>query len=318
MKLLILRFSSIGDIVLTTPLLRCLKTQLKDVVIHYATKKSFSSLLENNVYLDKIHLLDDSDHKLIAELKQENYDLVIDLHHNLRTFRIKKALGVKAYSYNKLNLKKALLVTLKINQLPKIHIVDRYMETVARLGVKNDLKGLDYFLNKEDVYDLHQLPLSFNAGFVAFAIGGQHFTKRLPVHKIIELCQNIKEPIVLLGGGKDDEQTAEKVVNYFSNQEKIVSLVSKLSLNQSAYLVQKAIKVITHDTGMMHIAAAFKKEIIVIWGNTVPDFGMYPYLTKYKNVEVADLNCRPCSKIGFDKCPKGHFMCMENQEFNTI
>ncbi len=318
MKLLILRFSSIGDIVLTTPLLRCLKTQLKDVVIHYATKKSFSSLLENNVYLDKIHLLDDSDHKLITELKQENYDLVIDLHHNLRTFRIKKALGVKAYSYNKLNLKKALLVTLKINQLPKIHIVDRYMETVARLGVKNDLKGLDYFLNKEDVYDLQQFPLSFNAGFVAFAIGGQHFTKRLPVHKIIELCQNIKEPIVLLGGGKDDEQTAEKVVNYFSNQEKIVSLVSKLSLNQSAYLVQKAIKVITHDTGMMHIAAAFKKEIIVIWGNTVPDFGMYPYLTKYKNVEVADLNCRPCSKIGFDKCPKGHFMCMENQEFNTI
>jgi ADP-heptose:LPS heptosyltransferase len=90
----------------------------------------------------------------------------------------------------------------------------------------------------------------------------------------------------------------------------IVSLCGMYNLNQSASLIKKASKVYTHDTGLMHIAAAFKKEIISIWGNTTPRFGMYPYMTPHQIIENNHLHCRPCSKIGYSKCPKGHFKCM--------
>lgn len=96
-----------------------------------------------------------------------------------------------------------------------------------------------------------------------------------------------------------------------------------MTLNESAALLKQASVVITHDTGMMHIAAAFQKKIISIWGNTVPDFGMYPYLNnEYRNsfkiIENNDLSCRPCSKIGFDKCPTGHFKCMNDLKMQEI
>lgn len=317
MKILILRFSSIGDIVLTTPVIRCLKNQLKGLELHYATKKSFSSFLATNPYIDKLHLLEEEDKELIEKLKAENFDYVIDLHHNLRTFRIKKTIGAKAYSFNKLNLKKALLVNFKINQMPNVHIVDRYMETVSKLGVVNDNKGLDYFIQEKDEMDISQLPSTFGNGYAAFAIGGQHKTKRLPVHKQIELCAKINLPIVLLGG-KEDSNDAAKIEAKFNDYDKIYNAVAKVNLNQSASFVRQATRVFTHDTGVMHIAAAFKKDIVAIWGNTVPEFGMYPYQTTYLNLEVKGLSCRPCSKIGFDQCPKGHFSCMVNQNFDNI
>lgn len=317
MKILILRFSSIGDIVLTTPVIRCLKTQLEGVELHFATKKPFASFLKVNPYIDKLHLLETSDKSLISRLKKEKFDYIIDLHHNIRTFRIKKALGVKNFSFNKLNLKKALLVNFKINQMPDIHIVVRYMETVSALGVTNDLRGLDYFIPESDKMDLEVLPTDFREGFATFAIGGQHQTKRLPLHKQIELCEKISGPIVLLGG-KEDFAEAEGIVKHFNDTTKIYNAVGKVNLNQSASFVAQSNRVFTHDTGVMHIAAAFKKEVVAIWGNTVPDFGMYPYLTNYINLQVANLSCRPCSKIGFNECPKGHFKCMEDQNFDLI
>lgn len=317
MKILILRFSSIGDIVLTTPVIRCLKTQLPNIEIHYSTKSNFGSVLKNNPYIDKLFLLENNDSKLIQELKKENYDIIIDLHNNLRTFRIKKALHTKSYSFNKLNLQKALLVTLKINKLPPIHIVDRYMETINTLGVINDLKGLDYFIEEKDEININTLPQIFSTKYDAFVIGGQHQTKRLPIHKQIELCHASSNPIVLLGG-KEDVEDANKIESHFNDPNKIYNAVGKINLNQSASIVKQALRVFTHDTGLMHIASAFKKEIVAIWGNTVPEFGMYPYLTKYSNMEVKNLNCRPCSKIGFNQCPKGHFKCMENQNFERI
>jgi ADP-heptose:LPS heptosyltransferase len=317
-KVLVLRFSSIGDIVLTTPILRCIKKQLPNVELHFASKKAFAGFLKNNPNIDKLHLLEDEDLKLIKRLKREKFDYIIDLHNNLRTFRIKKALlSAKTFSFNKLNFKKALLVNLKINQLPEIHIVDRYFEAVRPLGVKNDKLGLDYFIEAKDEVNIKQFNPNFPDSFVAFAIGGQHNTKRLPIHKQIELCRKIASPIILLGG-KEDEKDAQDIENEFLGRNKILNLVGKINLNQSASVVRQAQQVFTHDTGMMHIAAAFKKEIFTIWGNTVPDFGMYPYLTKFHNLEVLNLACRPCSKIGFDQCPKGHFKCMELQNFDQL
>jgi len=195
-KILIIRFSSIGDIVLTTPVIRNLKTQLPDTEIHYCTKKAFQSILKANPYIDKIHVLDDELPSLIKQLQKEGFDFVVDLHNNLRTKIIKTRLQVNSRSFEKINLQKWLMVNLKINKLPNIHIVDRYMDTVKPLGIKMDSLGLDYFIPEDEMVDLNQLPPAFRKEYVAFAIGAQHATKRLPLNKMIELCDKINKPIV--------------------------------------------------------------------------------------------------------------------------
>ena len=257
MKILIIRFSSIGDIVLTTPVVRCLKTQIDNCEIHYASKIGFRSFLEPNPNIDKVHLLADNEKEFIDSLKKESFDYIIDLHHNIRTLRIKKALGVKSFSFDKVNLKKALLVNFKIDLMPDLHIVDRYMQTVSKLGVENDNKGLDYFIPEKDIVDVAQFP--FQSSFNSYVIGGQHQTKKMPVNKMIDLCNKLNKPMVLLGG-KEDEQDALQIISGVSNPKLLYNQVGKINLNQSASVVQQSQTVYTHDTGMMHIAAAFKKK----------------------------------------------------------
>lgn len=330
-KVLVIRFSSIGDIVLTTPVMRCLKKQL-DVEVHYCTKKSFVGILENNPHVDKIHVLDGKLSSLIQDLKKEKFDLVVDLHSNIRSKLIKLQLRTASTTFDKLNFKKWLYVKFKINKMPLIHIVDRYLNTLKKYGIENDNVGLEYYIPEKDEVEIDWIPASHQRKYVAFAIGGAHQTKQLPVNKVIELCDRINKPIILLGG-KEDVAKAEKIEAFFSKkdqselteqilQEKfnkkavIFNGVGKFNLNQSAYIVKNAQWVFTHDTGMMHIAAAFKKEVFSIWGNTTPYLGMYPYQTKFTVFENNKIECRPCSKIGFEKCPKGHFKCMNEIVFD--
>ena len=310
-KILIIRFSSIGDIVLTTPVIRCLKKQL-NAEVHYLTKSSFKGILNNNPYVDKVHTIEkEISSELIAELKNENFDFIADLHHNLRTLRLKKALNISSKSFPKYNIQKWLLVNLKIDRMPQMHIVDRYMETVSSLGVVNDAKGLDYFIPETSKVDLSRLPEIQSNGYVGIVIGGQHATKMMPILKLIELCDSLSEPIVLLGG-PEDKLRGEEIVNAVG--VKVFNGCGQFKLDESASLVQQANWIITHDTGLMHIAAAFKKRIVSVWGNTVPELGMYPYLPdpRSKIVQIKGLSCRPCSKIGYSKCPKTHFKCMEH------
>lgn len=313
-KFLVLRFSSIGDIILTTPVIRCLKLQYPNAEVHFATKKQFKVLVENNPYIDKFFLLEGSLDSFIKPLQAEEYDYVIDLHNNLRTSIIKYRLGKKSFSYNKLNFEKWLLVNFKINRMPDVHIVDRNLETVSSLGVKNDNKGLDYFIPESHVVNLDGI-LKNGQAFVAYAIGGQHFTKKLPIGRIIEICSKINKKVILLGG-KEDEAAGEIVEHALGN--KVYNACGKYNLNQSASILNQAEYVISHDTGLMHIASALKKRVISIWGNTVPEFGMYPYQTEFSIIENKSLGCRPCSKIGYSKCPKGHFKCMNDLELNNL
>lgn len=318
MKILLIRFSSIGDIVLTTPVARCLKLQL-GAEVHYLTKKSFSNILTPNPNIDRVWCLDQNPGEVIADLKRQQFDAVIDLHHNLRSLRLKLALGRPASSFNKLNWEKWLLVNTGINQLPKRHIVDRYLDTVRHLGVQNDGAGLDHFIPAEAEVHPEMLHPGLNTGnFIAFVIGATHFTKRMPREKILEICQASTKPVVILGG-KAEISEGEYLQTHAPG---VVNLCGQLSLHQSASMVRQAQKVVTHDTGLMHIAAAFSKEIISIWGNTTPDFGMYPYYPAGTNrnttMEVLNLRCRPCSKIGHQACPKGHFNCMNRQDVSRI
>lgn len=313
MKFLIIRFSSIGDIVLTTPVIRCLKQQVKDAEIHYVTKQNFKEIIESNPYVDKLHLLQNDLEALAKELTIEKFDYIIDLHHNLRSLKLKKALGkVPSYSFNKLNIKKWLLTALKINLLPPVHIVDRYLETVKSFGVTNDGKGLDYFIPESGKVSENDIPAAQSLGFIGIVIGAAHNTKKLPLHKLKELCTKIDHPVILLGG-PEDRANGNEIASI--DPIKIYNSCGKFSLNESADLVRRAKVIVTHDTGLMHIAAAFKKPIVSVWGNTVPSFGMAPYNAKEASTsnlfEVTGLWCRPCSKIGYKRCPLGHFKCME-------
>ncbi len=308
-KFLIIRFSSIGDIVLTTPVIRSLRKKYPGEEIYYLTKKRFEEIVETNPYIDKVLGLRNDINETIEILKAEKFDYVIDLHNNLRTFRIKKALkGVPFYSFNKLNTRKWIYTNFKINVMPPKHIVDRYMQTLETLGVSNDGQGLDYFIPEKDVVKDSDIPFSHSQGYISIVIGAAHFTKKLPVAKLKKLCEQIQYPIILLGGHEDFYNGLEiaKV-----DPVKIYNACGKFSLNESADIIRKSSLVISHDTGLMHIAAAFKRNILSVWGNTVPSFGMYPYNTSYEVFQVNKLWCRPCSKIGFDKCPLGHFKCMK-------
>jgi len=324
MKFLIVRFSSIGDIVLTTPVIRCLKKQLPNAEVHYLSKKTYRHILEANPYIDKIHLLKNDLRETIKHLKKENFDFVIDLHHNLRSLKVKKALKKQSFSFQKLNIQKWLLTAFKINKLPKAHIVDRYMETLSSFDIKNDGMGLDYFIPGKEQVKESDIPVSHLAGYIGCVIGAAVNTKKLPVHKWKELCKLIDHPIILLGG-PEDANDGDEIAE--SDTIKIYNACGKFSLNESADLVKRAKLVVTNDTGLMHIAAAFKRPVVSLWGNTVPEFGMYPYYgdnyiraissmqssttLPYEIVEIKNLSCRPCSKIGYEKCPKGHFKCME-------
>lgn len=313
MKVLVVRFSSIGDIVLCTPVVRCLKEQLPNVVVHFATKASYVSLLTHNPHIHTVHALGDDWHEFISRLEEEGFDRIIDLHNNLRSRRLALSLGVKRNPFDKINVEKWLMVNLKVDRLPDVHIVNRYLRTVEDLGVKNDDKGLDFYL-PEDLDDtaLGQLP----EVYVCFAIGGQHATKKLPPASIAELLSKAQGTVVLLGG-PEDQVLGKTLAERFEN---VVNMCGELSLLQSALAIQRSSAVITHDTGMMHIAAAFGKNVISLWGNTIPAFGMYPYKAGEDSemFEVEGLKCRPCSKIGFDRCPKGHFRCMTDQDLDLI
>jgi ADP-heptose:LPS heptosyltransferase len=241
---------------------------------------------------------------------------------------VKRALGKQAFSFNKLNIEKWWYTNFKWNRMPDRHIVDRYLDTVRSFGVKNDGAGLDYFIPPADEVKPNDIPTSHQAGYVGLVIGAALATKKLPLHKLKEICISVRHPLILLGGPEDAELAAELAA---IDPVKIYNACGIFNLNESADLVRRAKLIVTHDTGLMHIAAAFSRPILSIWGNTVPEFGMYPYygenfLANYLGggdlpfdvMEVKGLSCRPCSKIGYDKCPKGHFKCMEQQSMETL
>lgn len=314
MKILVIRFSSIGDIVLTTPVVRCLHEQL-NAEVHFLTKRPFAGILMSNPHIAKVWSIEKKVSEIESDLRQERFDFIIDLHKNLRSLEVKLKLGVKSFSFNKLNIEKWLIVNFKINILPKKHIVERYLETAEKLGIRNDNRGLDFFIPEKDNVAISQFFEGKMLPFIAFVIGAAHATKRLPNDKIIDICNKIKQPILLIGG-REDAENGDIITSKSSAY--IQNTCGKLNLNQSASVVAQAQKVITHDTGMMHIAAAFHKEIISVWGNTVPEFGMTAYTEGGHIFEVKNLDCRPCSKIGHKECPKGHFKCMQRIDTDAI
>jgi ADP-heptose:LPS heptosyltransferase len=322
MKVLIIRFSSIGDIVLSTAAIRCLKKQVPNIEVHFLTKEKMKSVTIANPYIDKFHYYKDDLATLVTELRNEDFDYIIDLHKNLRTYLLRlKLMTSKAlwYSYHKLSVQKFILTKLKINLMPHRHISLRCIDAMAPLGVTDDGNGLDYFIHNDEHIKDEDLPHGHLFGYVAIVIGAAHNTKKLPVYKLQEICLKINYPIILIGGKEDAEQGKEIA---FINSEKIFNACGKFSLNESADLVRRAKLVISHDTGLQYMACAFQKNILAIWGGTSPKLQVEPFygtnkISLHKNFFL-NLWCQPCSNYGTKKCPLGHFNCMKNQNTDLI
>jgi len=323
MKILVIRFSSIGDIVLTTPIVRCLKQQKEGIELHFLTKAAYKPVVEANPYIDKIHFLHEDLEDVIDMLKEEKFDYVIDLHHNLRSLRVKRALNVMSYTFSKLNLRKWLLVNFKLNLMPDKSIVERYFDAIKALDVKNDGQGLDYFIPETTKVENKDIPVSHWGGYAGCVIGGSYNTKKLPVSQWKKFCSSVPYPVILLGG-PEDRAEGEQIAA--QDPIKIYNACGKFDINESAWLVKHAKVVVSNDTGLMHIAAAFKKPIVSLWGNTSPAMGMFPYYG-FNNMnkvvaresvvmEKKGLYCHPCSKLGYNRCPEGHFKCM--YELDTV
>ena len=316
-KIAVLRFSSIGDIVLISPILRALY-QANQYEIHFVTKRSFAMVNIHNKYVAKQHLFDKDPREILKTLKEESFDFVVDLQKNIRSNRLRRLLQCPTSTFPKLNVKKWMLVNLKLDVMPDVHIVERYFEALQSLEHERDGAGLDMFVGPENEVSLDEYGLEKEA-YIAVVLGAAHFTKRIPLSILADILGKTEGKVALIGGPAE-AKIGEELANLYP--AKTINFCGRTNLQQSASLIEKSRKVLTADTGMMHIAAAFHKKIFVLWGNTVPQFGMYPYYGHQTNrahfFAVPDLSCRPCSKIGFDSCPKGHFDCMKKQDVNQI
>jgi ADP-heptose:LPS heptosyltransferase len=320
LKILVIRFSSIGDIVLTFHALRCLKEKHPNAEVHFLTKSTYKELLLASTFHDKTLFFEGDLKQTKGEIRKENYSHIIDLHNNLRTRLLTVGIsGVQLKRLVKLNWKKWLLTRLKKNKLPNKHVVDRYIDAFTDLDVKSDHKNTAFFVPITFEIELNRYDLR-KKSFLAIAMGAQYRTKKFPVASLIEVIESYDLPIVLLGGHTEQEDS--KKIQAAFPQKKMYNLCGELSLLASASILSQAKTVLTNDTGLMHIAAMFDVPIVSIWGNTVPAFGMSPYRPgnekSVKIHEVVGLNCRPCSKIGYQECPKGHFKCMEKQDLSAI
>ncbi len=290
LKILVVRFSSIGDIVLTSPVLRILKSQ-KNIEVHFLTKDEYTSILEKNPYIEKIHVIKNSVAEVKDQLFKEKFDYIIDLHNNLRS-QLLRSLKVPIKRYSKSNFKKFLYMFFGINLLNNKHVVDRYVDVLSFLNLKNDDKGLDYFLPKGSLvdYDVKQK-------YITWCIGASKIQKQLSVSQIATIANKLDLPIILLGG-KEQKEHGDKIIQ-ISNKARILNFCGEVSINQSAYLIKNSQYLFTNDTGLMHIAAAFQKKIISFWGCTKPDLGFYPYIEESKSLMIVSKNSkRQCSKHG--------------------
>ncbi len=297
-KILVIRLSAMGDIVLTTPVIRALNQQLK-AKIDFLTKPQYVSLLEGNTYINRIFSLNDK----VDFLQKNKYDYVVDLQNNLRSWKIRNKIQTKSFVFNKKSLRRYLLIYFGIDLL-KNHVVDRYFATVASLNVVNDNQGLDFNVSSS-------IKPEFNTSqsYIAWCIGGTHNPKKLSAKQITQVVSKLKIPVVLLGGNNDLD-IAEEIINNVECKS-VYNFCGKLSVQESSYLIKKSKMLLTNDTGMMHIASALKMPIISFWGCTKPSLGFTPYMTDPSSIKIiSKRSAKPCSKHG-RHCKYGKNGCIK-------
>ena len=306
-KILVLRFSSIGDIVLTTPVIRCLKLQL-DAEIDFLTKCEYKDLIILNPNINEVLTLSNLS-KTIDILRRKDYDFVIDLQKNILSLKIRLALRVKSYTFSKNNFKRYLLIYFGINLLND-HIVDRYFKAVKKLNVYNDNNGIDYFTNKTNI------DFNVEQDYICWCLSGSYENKRLSIKQIKNIISKLHIPVLLIGG-QAEKDSSDRIINSIESKN-VFNLCGETTINESAFFIKKSKLFLTNDTGMMHIASAFSMPIISFWGCTKPSLGFSAYLpnNKSKNI-ISNLSERPCSKHG-SYCRVQSEGCIKEIDENVI
>jgi heptosyltransferase-2 len=312
-RILIIRLSSLGDVLLTTPVIRVLKKQYPQAMIDFLVRKEYSDAVKFNPNLNVVYALTRSQkYKLILNiLRDNNYDFIIDLQNNLRSRLFIKSLNKPVYSYRKPTWDKYLLVRFKINRFQYIKpITQRYAESIP--GLSLDDLGLELYTPSNS-----ESPLTTTDNCVGICPGAKHFTKRWLPEYFIELGNEFhgRGYQILVFGGAEDKLLCELVSSQIQGS---VNLCNENELFITSTQMKKCNVIICNDSGLMHTAAAVGVPVVAIFGSSVQEFGFAPYGVPNLILENKSLSCRPCSHIGRSNCPKKHFKCMKEITPGTV
>lgn len=328
-KILIIRFSSIGDIILASPLIRSIKSTYPEAQIDFLVRKDFADLVKYNPHLTNIIEFDSSHNfkgltKLAHRINKEKYDVVIDIHNSLRSRYIRFKSGAsQKFIINKRTIARFLLINFRWNVYNNVlSNAQKYIDTASPLSVKDDGNSLEIFIpadiQSQVASKLNGLQLKNYKVIIGAAPSAKHNTKKWLAERYIELFTRIineHNAFIMLFGGKEDKSETEKIVHSVNEKTAGISTVNfagEFSLLETAAAFDYCNAVVTNDTGLMHLAAAHQRKVVAIFGPTVKEFGFFPFRTENIVVERNNLNCRPCTHIGSEECPKKHFKCMRD------
>ena len=319
-RILVIRLSSLGDVLLTTPVLRLLREYCPAAQIDFLTRVAYKDLLCANPCVDRVLLFDPQQglRQTLHTLRQRRYDLVVDLHRTLRSHLLSRGvMATRKLTYAKRTARRALLVRLGWNTLRAMTPVpELYAAPLRRVGMTAPLPPLELHLTPASrdamrTYVQQALPHSMEWPLLALAPGAHWPTKRWPVERFAavaqELAQAQRAAVVLLGGAEDVPLAQELCQRL---RVPVLDSTGKLSLMHTAALLQQCRLLLSNDSGLMHMATALRVPVVAIFGPTVQEFGFYPFKA-YAQVISIDLPCRPCSTKGSARCPRGHHQCMQ-------
>lgn len=303
-KILVVRLSSFGDIVLSFPLIKKLKEIFPGSEIHFLTKNNYREVAELNPNLNKIISFEGSLMNIRRTIKKEHYDLIIDIHKNFRSIVLSFLNAGTVKRYTKENFKKFMLVKFKLNLFKEvIPVYKKYMLTVSKF-IKES--GTEYS-NTELVFDRERI---YKDDYVLVSPSSRHFTKTFPVIKFIAYINTqTNKKFIITGDGSETDMIICRLIE--ANCSNVINLCGKLNINELANVIFYSDFVICNDSAILHLAEALGKKAVAVFGSTVKEFGFFPQLKQSKVLEIIDLKCRPCTHIGRENCPEGHFNCME-------
>ncbi len=315
MKLLVIRFNSIGDLVLVSPTVKVLAQEGHK--IHFLVKDAFTDMMSLNPHIEKVLPFKSLDQDLINELRSFGFDAVIDLHNNLRSNWICNRLKLKRYSLDKQSVRDFVMIKFGLFRYERKHIVERFIDVVRPI-VKGEINSdIEFYLKSIDNYK--SIDLS-GENYICIAVGTSFATKDIPQEKLKSFLSSYDGRVVLLGG-MDDIDKAEYITSELVDRP-IINFVGKLKIDESAFIIKNSTLVLTGDTGLMHIAAALSIPTVSIFGSTHPMLGFSPYYGKqsinHHIIQNISLTCRPCTGQGRNKCPRSHFKCMNDIPVDEI
>lgn len=316
-RILVVRFSAIGDLILTTPLLRALRNRYPKAHVTVVTKAALAPLLADNPRVNEVVGWDPDEpwEQLVASLKARSFSHRLDLHGSLRSARLRHALGGRWGRYPKHRLARALLIRTKRNfyRHPR-HVADRYFDAARALGVVPDGGPAELFVRREAMAEADAFLLTHQLGtqrtLIAVAPGATHFTKRWPERHWLALMGRLtaRADVVILGSA-EDAALAGRLAE--AGGARAASAAGRFDLQGTAALIKRSRSLAAGDTGLMHMGTAVGTPVVALYGPTVEGFGFFPYHARASVLQRTDLDCRPCSAMGTARCPLGHHRCME-------